>query len=1278
MGLYDTLKKKITGGTGLSLYDRVAQAVQQEQDTTPIAPISFPGGSAASTPLFAPENSSLSQGVVLGTQATGRFARDVGQSLAREGTSALAALGTGSASTPVDPTAILGNKVGGAVFGQTTPFSFRSEGEKLLQDFGASEETAKKAGVPVFAALTAIDFLSLPGKKNILIKASRATRTAEEAAQLLRKEKVADDIIFGLKLDSRLAAANTDKEILAVWDEVANINEAKKYKTPEEFVRAGGKTYYHGTTPSSVKQIEAKGLRGGSSGNVWVTKTDSGAYSFQGTTLKLRGNVKTIPLSEATKINQKIGEYTLLSSEAIPPSTLRKLKEMGYDGIDWGDEVQIFNFGKLKTESQLTDIWKKANVVPKAIPEAKIPTGAQLDALSRKVRELSDQTPAQIVDKIDELSTNVAILEETVEALPGKELAKYVSKTTGELPEITGKETMQSLTGSGKVVKNSEFGQKGDDILKTIYGEREVPDMAQVQRDVQAYKDARQKITDIKQALTEQRTNIATLRKAERATRIGMQSRRSQYRAVAYRYNLTDSEMRKLSARASPSGKKMFRDISAMETDEFNEFIKRANEYGEQAEKQSLAMQQLKVTIHEGELKKWENLQQAMNLPPVHQMNTEQLVNFEKILAQYKKGDEFLPTRMLETIDRTRLAGAKTIREVLEVLGKKQGLTAEDVAKIKPTEFHRYMGDVSLARQNPFYERLVTIKNESFAKANLRTYTITDEVDKLVQTARASRKRGLIERIIPTDDNIVHWLEGDSLVRDKLAKSMTTEELAAAKKMDDVFKGYYDYLVAKQADKKFSRFENAYFPHVRRDFLETWKDDGIVKAFREMRDTFAQDQKYMNILNEQTGDILPYEKWVGFTQYRTDQLIPTKNAARAFESYVTALEKSKHLDEMVPEVMAYVHALSPRKLSDRGIELDNSLKRFVKEWMNANKGRHPKGFFEPGGKLDFTLRASTALTRTLDLGFNFTTQLVSPIGEQAMTLTMLKPKAYTQAIARRTTKEGKTLLKNYESFVGRSLFKDISRASNNIGDKFTGAMFGMFHEATRTANQLFLLGKATPQELKTGVISAERLAELQLEMGKYRAVRGLESIVGRTSEAQAALQYKSWAVPILRATVTNANDLAKLIRKKGIRDALASDAGKELFYSVGLGSSIGILFYSQYKDLKNKKNRTFMEDLAYKGLRDSMSLLGALDPTMWSSVRLMTFYEDLSKAILDTVMLNEYATTGKLKAPTEWKNLLTPRIVKQFTNEKKTSDDAGLPQLPKLPKLPKLPQLPKI
>lgn len=1202
-------------------------------------------GTQTTTPVVLSERTILPQDVL----------RVAGQGIARQwaATGAKIAQKTKLASDDkVDPKTFFGvspnaRALGKAIFGRDEPFNATSEDVEFLETFGIEKETTEKFGGSLTILLTALDFTGATPFKGVVgfVRAMKAADNLTDAAKAMRAVGFAEDVIESY--GPAFVKAKTTKEVKNALDAATTFQSkttSKGYRPVAELIKEGGEI-----APRVVDDI----------------------------TPELK------PLAQEARKFKNAEEFT--------QSILIEEKALGSNPIT----------GQLQKEGfTLTDFYNQAvGGAREIVPETKVPpvrklptlvvspTGRQLDELAKRVRELGGKSKEEITGQIGELSGLASIMREQIEEMPGKKLKPFISRKEGQFLDLrdpssakTTAERNRLLEREEKILRASESVFEGT----PLSGQFDDPDV--IRNAIEEYDKAKAQLETIESQIRPLRKSATIIRKGERAASIGMEQRRMQYRAVQGRYDLIDNEMRRFLHG---------RNISAMEEDEWRQFITEANKFGEQTEKHNQAMTQLQFTIQEKELKKWENLQAALNLPPVHKMNTEQLENFERILSQYKTGDEFLPVRMMQTLPNTELTGVKTTREVLEVLAKRSGKTIEEVEKIKATEWHRTLGDRRLARDNPFYEVLVERKNRGFVEANARIIELTDELDELIKKARTSRQRGLLERAVPTDENIIRWSETiDPEAKLLLEKQMTKEELTVAKRWDEIRKGYYDYLVKRHAEQKFSRFEGQYFPHVRRGFLEAWKEDGVLAAFKNMRDRYKQDAFVADILNEQTGKILPYEKWIGFAQFRSDKLIPTKNAAKAFEAYITALEKARHLDAMTPEIMAYVHTLSPRTFSQHGVELDTSLKKFVKEYINVNKGRVPKGFFNPGGTFDVGNRSLLALTRMVDLGWNFTTQLAAPIGENLMTLTMLKPQAYATAQARQFTKQGREILAKYKSFTGRSPWEEMTRASNDIGDKFMAGAFAIFGQSTKQANGLFLLGKMTDEEFKTGIISSQRLAKFQIEMSKYRHIRGMESILGRTTEAEAAKQYKSWAISPFTATIENAMELAQMIRRDGVAKGLGSDVGKELFYSVGIGSAIGLLTYTKYKELSEKGGkRSYMEDITYKAMRDAVTILGVFDPTMWSGVRVADFLEDVAKASYDFIFLEEYKTTGELKAPKEFKRILTPTFLRQLEKELLPEEekipqgggsmnavlkDLGLPPLPEIQKLPELPALPKL
>lgn len=671
----------------------------------------------------------------------------------------------------------------------------------------------------------------------------------------------------------------------------------------------------------------------------------------------------------------------------------------------------------------------------------------------------------------------------------------------------------------------------------------------------------------------------------------------------------------------------------------------------EQSQSIKTARSALEKTIETKSLKNWDNVRQAMKLPPIAEMNSEQFRQLNDVLSKYQTDDEFLPVRQLETIEKTPMKGLKTRREVLEHLAKTYNLKGNEMPDIKP---HPWMYDAQLARNHPFYDLLVNRYNLSYLRSASRSVELEREVGDLIRKARDSRARSLTERAIPTDKRIIEWLEADEKTRTTMEKSMTPDEQSAAKRMDEVFGEYYDWMVRREIEKKFgSRFEDKYFPHVRRGFLEAWKEDGIVAAFKEQRDQSKQEEKMLTILDQKTGEILPYQKWVGFTQFRTGGLVPTQNAAKAFKTYVNALEKAKQWDEFIPEIMIYVHALTPATLTERGVAVNDSLKRFVKEWINSKKGRTKEQIVKQGSRLDWALRMGVAFTRIRDLGLNVPVGIANIFGEQAGNLTMLGAKNYIRGTSLLATSKGQRIVKKYENFVGRSVWEQLHDAANDIGDDLSAGLFGIFSQASERGTQVFLLGSMTPEEIRTKNISEERLARLRTDMGEYRVVEGSESVFGKTTEGAVGGQYKRWAVPILASTYANIMEFSKLIGKTGAVGALRSKAGSRLFYSIVLGSAVGLGLKGYYDELGKDKDRNFLEQTIYKSMRDALSLIGVLDPKFivgFVRPRLAEFIYDLGGAIHDVLWL-ERSKGGDLKGVDKLAKIITPLSVAALAKE---------------------------
>lgn len=655
------------------------------------------------------------------------------------------------------------------------------------------------------------------------------------------------------------------------------------------------------------------------------------------------------------------------------------------------------------------------------------------------------------------------------------------------------------------------------------------------------------------------------------------------------------------------------------------------------------ARQKVVALIVIKDLKKTDNLRKAMKFPRLSKMKLEQVEEFAQVIKKAKFGDVFLTQRQLETVKNTELAGIKTTREARKVLADKYGVTEDEVKNIKVSALDRFRYDTALAEKNVFYKLMVQDTYQELLSSEERFTIVERKTNELIKKARRSRERGFLDFLIPTDKVIFKYLEAKAEVKVKMAQEMTTEELEAAEYIKEQYAEMRDYLVENKMMKKYIK---DYVTHIRRGFFETWKEDGFVTAFKEIKEQQAQDEAMFNILSD-TGEILPLEKFFKFAMTRKGKLAPTQNIARSFLVYKKSFETKRALDATMPKLDVYVSSLTPEMTTERGLEVDRSLKKFFNSWMNSKKGRATDfgGVVPVGGWVDISLRSAKAFTTIIDLGFSLPLGVATQVGEQITNYIMLGAKDYAKGNVRMITHQGRKIIDKYENFVGKSVWDDLTQAGDDFSNKMMKSLFVMFAQASRTANEQFLLGNMTKEEFQSGEISPERLATLKNEMGRFRVTQGSKSVVGATSVGGIMTQYKTWAIPIMRTTY---KDLTT-VKRKGIK----SREAQELF-RIAVFTSAVIFMAAGAED--DEDDRSLLAQMKRKVIRESLTLIGALDPTMIAGeARVMNFTYDLASAIKQLITLEEYKASkkgeyqkGDLKAPRAFQRALEPTIIKQF------------------------------
>ncbi len=335
--------------------------------------------------------------------------------------------------------------------------------------------------------------------------------------------------------------------------------------------------------------------------------------------------------------------------------------------------------------------------------------------------------------------------------------------------------------------------------------------------------------------------------------------------------------------------------------------------------------------------------------------------------------------------------------------------------------------------------------------------------------------------------------------------------------------------------------------------------------------------------------------------------------------------------------------------------MDRRLKRFVNEWVNNKKGRKSSlgGILPQGGAVDIGLRMANGFVTLLDLGLNIPVGLTVQVGEQVTSFVNLGAKQYARGLKRMQTEKGKQIIRDNEAFVGKSVWRELTDTANNIGDTFNKGMFFLFETATLNANKIHLLGAMTDAEWEAGKISQERVAQLRRDVGRFRHVSGATSIFGATAPGTILSKYKTWALPILNTILDDLNTTQAMLRRGQLKQTVDSREFQELFRA----ATFSTLLVFAVRGLIDDDDKSFIGETVRKAYRESLTILGAIDPTVLSSVRLMSFIGDLAASVKMIVTGEKYKTKPGYKGVAKLKRTVVPRALKQFgvgtTEEKK-------------------------
>jgi len=775
-------------------------------------------------------------------------------------------------------------------------------------------------------------------------------------------------------------------------------------------------------------------------------------------------------------------------------------------------------------------------------------------------------------------------------------------------------------------IKAETSNKRQADYLKSVYNNEKV-----------SREEFTKAVNDARKAFKE--GNAAELSRLKNSIK-WMAKRKDTLKNVRDYFGLTDNDMSKIS-KQNPL---------LMDEQEFAQYLKDVNYKAVELSDNRWAKIELMKLIEDRRLQKVDNYRRAMQLPSLNEMTTEQLREFAKLLEPFQNDDVFLTQRELETVDRTDvLKGTRTWREAREVMVREiqtrhPEIELKDLAGVKVAWNANWKWDSALREQDPFFELLVHDMATANISADMKVYDVETKVFDLAKKAEKSRKRTLSEKLIPQDKQIFEWLEAPAVEKEAIAHQMTGDQLNYAHFMIQYFADALDYLISIKAVEKGR--EN-YITHVRKTFMENVRDKGLTKASSEMFKQMEEDQMTFTILDDDTGNILPLEKFFQFQMHRNGGLDPTTNVTRAFMTYVRTFERKKMYDAIIPKLDIYTQSLTPTIYTPRGLEVDASLKKFVNIWINNNKGRHISfnSVIRQGGPLDVMLRVSKTFTSMLDLGFFVYAQTINIMGEQLGTMVPLGVKDYAKSIALIRTEKGKRILDKYEAFTGRSFWENFTAPGKQANERVISAMFGIFHVSTVAANKQFLLASMSEQEWANEELSVERLAEIKLEMGRFRAVPGDSSIIGSTSLGASVFQYKTWAVSPTRTLIKDISIMTKGLKNKKPGEALTSKEAREVYRIVGTTMSIVMLIAMAGAE---DDDRSTLGKMKARAIREMFSMTAGTDPVFWLSWRTASWFAQLGTAMKNLLFLETYKTKDELKGAAQLKKAFIPGAIRNL------------------------------